>query len=154
MRRVCIPLLAAAGLVASCGEPRYAVSELTCGPEGWGGADTLVLAADSLPAAGAYRLCFDLRTSATRPYPYRGLMLGVRVELPDTAWTDTVSCSLAAAAGDPSGSGVSVYQYEFPLDTLRLGGRPALRVRLYHLMRHDPLPGVVDVGAALLPLVP
>ena len=112
----------------------------------------LVLAADSLPAAGDYRLSFGLRTSATRPYPYRELVVGMRTETCDTAWTDTLVCTLADAQGEPAGSGLSHYQYEFSADTLRLSLRPALRVRIYHLMRLDPLTGVTDVGAALIPL--
>lgn len=150
--RAWLPLLAALSLAAGCGEPRPAVAEAGCGPEGWESGDTLVLAADSLPAAGDYRLSFGLRTSATRPYPYRELVVGMRTETCDTAWTDTLVCTLADAQGEPAGSGLSHYQYEFSADTLRLTLRPALRVRIYHLMRLDPLTGVTDVGAALIPL--
>lgn len=147
-----LPLSVVMILAGGCGEPRIAVAETGCGPAGWESCDTLVLAADSLPAAGTYRLCFSLRTSATRPYPYRNLAVGMRAESGDTTWTDTLVCLLAGKQGEPTGSGLSRYQYEFVADTLRLPRRPALRVRFYHLMRLDPLTGIVDVGAVLLPL--
>ncbi len=147
-------IVAAALLLSGCGQRRYAVTQHQCGPEGWESGDTLVLAADTLPAAGDYCLRFGLRTSATRPYPYRSLALGVRIETPDTAWTDTLVCQLASELGDILGGGVSRYQYELTVDTLHLEARPGLHARFYHLMRRDPLYGIVDLGASLLPLAP
>ena len=51
--------------------------------------------------------------------------------------------------GNVEGKGVSYYQYDFPLSTLRLEKGDSLALVVRHAMKREILPGISDVGIML-----
>ncbi len=117
---------------------------------GWESDDTLRFDVDSVHTGGTYVATLSLRLSAARPYPFRTLVAVVErhiAGLPER--TDTLEMSLMPGARHATGHGVSLVQYDFPLDTLGLevGDKGYYTVR--HAMRRSPLPGIADVGMSV-----
>lgn len=65
--------------------------------------------------------------------------------------TDTLTFALTRTDNhsDMTGRGLSLLQYDFPIDTLHLRAGQTLLYRVNHAMRHSPLPGIHDVGLTL-----
>lgn len=150
MRRLLL-LLTGLALLAACDRaPVYSTYRSTPA-EGWETIDTLTFPVDSIRRAGTYRLSIGVRTGAARPYPFQTLWMVVKQvwHTPRQLRIDTLSCRLVTPDGDRIGRGVSLYQYDFPLDTLTLpqGARGYITIR--HIMRRTVLQGIVNVGVRL-----
>ena len=114
--------------------------------DGWEQEDTLSFPLDSVTAPGRYALTLTLRLSAARPYPYTDICLLYERLLPSDTASRELSLPLTEGRNDMSGSGVSLYAYDVPLDTLQLREGESGLFRLAHTMRLSPLTGVRDVG--------
>lgn len=148
-----IPAFIAMVGISAC-EQRAAVYEYrSVSPDGWEPCDTFLFPIDSLAQGDTYQLALQLRTSTTTPFPYQTLWLEVtqQWESPLLSRVDTVACRLATDEGYPCGVGVSLYQYEFPFDTLTLQQGARGYIGLRHIMRSKLLPGVSEVGLCLEP---
>ncbi len=117
--------------------------------EGWEQFDTVTFVVDSLPDKGNYLLSIDIRT--TSEFPYQSLYLKV-----DQTWnsplmvrTDTLCCPIATPDGDIIGSGISHFQYTFPLVREQLNSGQHGLVSIRHVMQRDILPGIANVGIKL-----
>ncbi len=143
--------------LSSCGSDA-AINRFRTLPEyGWETGDSLHFCMDSVGQTGTYSVSIGLRVSVNPPYPYRDITLLLSREtylLADTlrpvdAASDTLVFALAGEHGTPKGRGVSLYQYDFPVDTVDLVAGTNVRFVLKHYMRHTPLPGIRDVGVVL-----
>ncbi len=133
---------------------RPAVSEYRSTPlDGWETGETLTFDIDSLRCEGNYLLSLGVRTSAARKFPYKQLILEVRQNWhePLMSRTDTLTFDIATHTSRER-SGISISRYEQPCTTLPLpqGARGTITVR--HLMRHNFLPGISEVGILLAPV--
>ena len=138
-------------LMISCERSSSQLHFKNLGSEGWLQHDTLLFEVDSLLETGHYRLSVAMRTSSAKRYPYRQLVLQVRQNWNrDSLETvDTLFCHLAKPDGEIKGDGVSIYAYEFPLDTLSLDEGWCGKIYLRHLMRKSPLDGIYNIGVLL-----
>ena len=59
---------------------------------------------------------------------------------------DTLNCDLIDKHGNNKRSGVSQYQYLFPLKTLPLQRGDSLHLEVHHDMKREILPGITSVG--------
>ena len=145
-------LLLWALLLTACREATVYTDYRDLPAEGWRAADTLQFSVDSIAAPGTYVLHLGLRTSSAPPYPYRSITLAMQRTgsgLPAAGRCDTITMALATPGGDISGRGVSTYEYVQPADTFHLPAGGHCHLRIYHLMRRTPLPGVINVGVEL-----
>lgn len=139
-----------AALAAGCRRNAAAYQYGSVSVNGWEPGDTVVLYVPPLEQGGAYAMQLGLRTSNTVPYPFRELWLMVKQEWASgQTFADTLQCTLATPAGDASGKGVALNQYEFPLPVRQLAKGDSARICINHIMRRDLLPGITDVGIRL-----
>ena len=121
---------------------------------GWEKNDTMTFLIGPMEADGYYSEEVGLRINGA--YPFMGLQLVVQqTVLPSrTVRLDTLVCSLINEQGNPLGSGISHYQYLFPLTTLHLSKGDQLHVAVRHDMKREILPGVADIGVRLSAQLP
>lgn len=138
----------AVGLSACDRLPAHSVYRSTP-VNGWEPKDTLFFPIDSVDRAGRYVLSVGVRTTAL--YPFQSLWLVVKQQWrrPDSGRLDTVVCRFTNEAGNPDSRGLSLNQYEFPVDTVSLGPGMRGHVTVRHIMHRDILPGVSDIGLIL-----
>lgn len=139
----------AAALLASCEERPVDYVYRSTPLGGWEPKDTLFFPTDTVRRSGRYAFSLGVRTSAA--FPFQSLWLVVKREWdrPALQRLDTVVCRLTDAAGEASERGISLNQFEIPVDTIRLDAGATGRVTVRHIMRRDLLPGVSDVGIIL-----
>ena len=87
----------------------------------------------------------------TSDYPFTGLSLVVERKIYPSKdiRVDTLNCAIMDSKGNAEGKGVSYYQYDFPLSTLRLKEGDSLALIVRHAMKREILPGISDVGIML-----
>ena len=121
--------------------------------DGWTPGDTVKFYIDSLKHSGNYEPIIGIRTSVSVLYPYRSLWLAVRQQWhnPEYERTDTIECLLTDDNGDTMGNGVSIYQHTFPQEPIYLEQGNTAEISISHIMRHDMLPGITEIGLRLQP---
>lgn len=139
-------------LLVSCEHKPAAYDYRSVAVEGWEPGDTLYYHVDTLQVSGIYDFHIGLRTSASTPYPYQSLWIVVQQHWhnPESVICDTINCKLTDAKGDAEGTGVSLYQYDFPWSAKYHEAGSSADVRIYHIMRSEMLPGIADVGIRLM----
>ncbi len=135
-----------ATLLASCATDTVFDRYVHTPVSGWEKNDTLTMQIPKVAAAGDYSQQIGVRMTAA--YPFMSISLIVEQEiLPRGATlTDTVKCEVTDSRGNFLGSGVSTYQYQFPLRELRLAKGDSVYVSIRHNMKREILPGVSDIG--------
>lgn len=136
-------------MTTACGSDSTEIGFRNIAAEGWDEADTLSFDIDSIPATGGYALEICLRSTVTPPYPFREISIAVGRQWTGHSQTDTVCLPTHPVRSETQIRGVSLLQYDFPIDTLHLAAGTKLRVTLRHLMRRTPLPGIRDTGVRL-----
>ena len=61
----------------------------------------------------------------------------------------SLNCDIIDESGTVMGSGISQYQYDFPVDILQLEEGDSLHVTVIHNMRREVMPNICDVGFTL-----
>lgn len=142
----CVALMILAS--AACSRQPVAHEYRSTPVEGWEPGDTLKFRIDTLRESGIYRLTLGVRTSASKPYPFRSVWLVVRQHWhrPDTLLIDTVECVLTDEKGDIAGHGVSLYQYRQPLPRIKHSEGSRAELSITHIMRREMIPGISAVG--------
>ena len=99
--------------------------------------------------AGTYREELGLRVD--RNYPFMGLCLVIKQTILPSGYvhSDTLNCSLIDENGNNKGPGLSYYQYNFHVNTLRLQDGDSLHITVKHNMKREIMPGISDVGIRL-----
>lgn len=153
IRAACAALLAAV-LAAACDERPAGYAFRSTPVDGWERNDVLAFPVDTVRRGGDYRIDVCVRASSARSYPFRTLWLVVGQEWknPSAVRQDTLVCPLANADGDLNGRGVSLFQYDFPLDTVTLAPGSSGQIVVRHIMRRDILLGISDIGVKVTPL--
>ena len=117
--------------------------------DGWEAGDTVAFPLDSVTEGGDYLLTLSLRFTASERYPFSDIALLLTRCLPGDTLTMPLRYTLTTGRSDMAGNGVSLYAYDFPIDTLSLEPGTKGRFILKHNMRLSPLPGIHDVGLSL-----
>lgn len=126
---------------------------------GWERNDTLTFCAGPLTATGDYQEEVGIRI--TGQYPFTSITLIVSQALLPAAppavssqgvgvsRQDTLVCTLFDKRGAIQGDGINIYQYTFPLRSMRAEKGERLVVSMRHDMKREILPGVTDIGFTL-----
>lgn len=144
---ICIMVLAALFTACTSHKVYHHYEPVTM--NGWERNDTVVFLVPPLSADGVYQRQLGLRVN--NDYPFMGLTLIVeQTVMPDMLLRrDTLSCDIIDDHGHPSGNGISLYQYLFPLPAVPLQQGQSLRITIRHDMKREILPGITDVGIEL-----
>lgn len=124
---------------------RYASVPLS----GWDKRDTIDFDIPPFAATQPYSLTLELRTSPAFPYRSIWLVAEQRFENPALVRRDTVYCPVTTPQGSGTGKGVNLYTYEYPVLTEQRRQGQYGRIRVYHIMRREEMPGISDVGLRL-----
>ena len=147
--RIVILLLTVALALAGCNRKTiYSHYEHT--PiNGWERVDDLSFTLSPVRMGGTFREEIGLRINGA--YPFMGLTLIVEQQVFPSGITrsDTLSCKLIDNDGTILGEGISFYQYNFHVNTLRLHEGDSLHITVRHNMKREIMPGVSDVGIRL-----
>ena len=116
---------------------------------GWERNDTLTFNIEAMQETNLY--AEEIGVRITGEYPFKGLSLIVEqtVYPSNTMITDTLNCDLIDDVGHANGHGISHYQYQFPLTTLKLNKGESVHVAIRHCMKREILPGITDIGLKL-----
>lgn len=116
---------------------------------GWEKTDDISFDVRPVSSSGKYAELVELRIN--HDYPFTGLTLIVEQTIyPSKVMRcDTLNCQLIDQQGNTIGNGVSQYQYQFSLATLRLAKNDSLHVSIRHDMKREILGGITDVGFCL-----
>ena len=109
-----------------------------------------VLSFDVSPVSeGTYREELGLRID--KSYPFMGLCLVIKQTILPSGYvhSDTLNCSLIDPDGNNKGPGLSYYQYNFHVNTLRLQEGDSLHITVKHNMKREIMPGISDIGIRL-----
>lgn len=124
---------------------RYSPIPLT----GWDKRDTIDFDIPPFDSTQTYKLTLELRTSSAFPYRNCWLVAEQRLEDPVLVRRDTVCCTLSTPQGSATGQGVNLYTNTYPVFAEpRTQGQHG-RIRVYHIMRREEVPGISDVGLRL-----
>ena len=113
---------------------------------GWEKNDTLTFNISPLVVDGAYCESVGVRMTNTFPFTSISLIVEQHVYPKGSVLTDTIKCQITDQRGNFLGSGVSSYQYSFPLRELILSKGDSIHISVRHNMKREILPGVSDVG--------
>ena len=141
-----LPVLVMMLLFAGCDHTTVFHHYENISQDGWGRSDTLRFEIPPISTDGNYLATLELRTNST--YPYTNLSIIVESDLQPHSqhFSDTLRCSLTDQRGNITGKGISQYQYRFPLATRHLTQGQILTFSVYHNMRRETLPGIIDIG--------
>ena len=118
-------------------------------PQGWQQADSLCFCITSLETAGTYETELGLRSYSSYPYTSVALIVHQQTTLSNISITDTIDIDIVDSEGKKQGKGFSVKTFSHVLRPLSLVEGDTVCVSIHHFMRHDPLPGIADVGYTL-----
>ncbi|MBR1504944.1 MAG: gliding motility lipoprotein GldH [Prevotella sp.] len=116
---------------------------------GWEKNDSLQFNIDTIRMAGTYAEEIGVRINGTYPFMQLNLIVMQTVKPAMKTHSDTLTCHLIDEQGQTLGSGVSNYQYTFPVTTLQLSEGDCVEVSVRHDMKREILPGISDIGFRL-----
>lgn len=114
--------------------------------DGWTRNDTIHFYVSPIQQAGTYSQKLMLRTNNKLPF------LGVSVIVEQDIYPmqrklrKRIDCQLVEDNGHVIGSGISCYQYTFPIDSVALNEGDSIHIYVMHHMKQDNMPGISDVG--------
>ena len=117
--------------------------------DGWDKNDTLKFSVAPIQTADNYLEVVEIRIDNT--FPFMGLTLKVEQTVYPLGVTQrqSIECSMINNNGHPTGSGVSYYNYEFPLMNLDLNKGDSIQINIVHNMKREIMPGISDIGIRL-----
>ena len=115
---------------------------------GWEKNDVLSFCVSPV-SEGTYREELGLRID--KSYPFMGLCLVIKQTILPSGYehSDTLNCNLIDEDGNNKGPGLSYYQYNFHVNTLRLQEGDSLHITVKHNMKREIMPGISDIGIRL-----
>lgn len=136
-------------VMTACNDDRvYSRFEHT-GVEGWDKHEPITFGLDTIQHTGLYAMSLGLR--ASREYPFKNLQVALEYTIYPSLqkMQDIVDVKVSDNEGIMLGHGISVYQYDLPIQKLNLNKGDSIAVTVRHNMKRETLPGIVDVGITL-----
>ena len=141
---------------ASCSDPRTYDQYKSVLLQGWSRNDTLSF---DIPRQweGNYQL--DLCLRAAQTYPYRNISMIIERKIiyyrqrkkREKTYNDTINCEIINDKGILVGQkGISNTEIRQAITSFRLNRNDSIHVTIHHIMSHESLPGISDVGIRLL----
>lgn len=113
---------------------------------GWNRNDTLVFDVKPAPSNGMYCVSTEVRTTASFPYKELCMVREVLTEKPLSVRKDTIRIDTGTRGIFNEGRGVTLMTFSTHDSTLTLVEGQKSRVKIYHIMSHEQLPYIVDIG--------
>ena len=141
---------------ASCSDPRTYDRYESVSLQGWSRKDTLTF---DIPRQweGNYQL--DLCLRAAQTYPYRNISMIIERKViyyrqrkkREKTYNDTINCEIVNDKGILAGQkGITSTEIRQAITSFRLNRNDSMHVTIHHIMNHESLPGISDVGIRLL----
>lgn len=134
----------------SCNQRRMIYNHYEHTPlSGWEKNDSLCFDIRPVAEAGTYRTELGVRIS--NEFPFLGITMEIRqTVLPSGKTTSrAMECKFIDKNGFIQGSGISLYQYSFPLDDVTLEKGDSLHIVIRHNMKREIMPGIPEIGILL-----
>lgn len=118
-------------------------------PEGWVRSDTIEFSIPEVRRTGHYLMSACLRLG--NKFPYQGLwvIMETHLENPHLVLRDTIDYTTSDEKGLPLGTGINKQVIERPVRSLTLHEGQHGKVKFYHIMTREEIPGITDVGLTL-----
>ncbi len=113
---------------------------------GWEKNDTLSFEVPKLARGGTYDMELGIRINGAYPFTALTLIVEQTVLPSGKTYKDTIDCKLVDPKGREMGSGISYFQYSFPVRETALAAGDSLHVNIRHDMKREMLPGISDIG--------
>lgn len=136
-------------LLASCTDGTVFHNYKPLPKEGWERCDTVCFDLPEVKEDISGTLFIGLRTAAH--LGYRDIVLAVEQagEAGEICRCDTIRYALADAEGNALNKGVNYHQYESLHLPFRMKKDHRTTVRIHHLMRHEVMPDITEIGIRL-----
>lgn len=136
-------------LLTACNDDRVYSQFVHTGVEGWDKHEPVTFSLDTIQHTGLYAMSLGLR--ASRDYPFKNLQVALEYTIFPSMQRqqDIVDVKISDSEGIMLGHGISVYQYDLPIQKLNLNHGDSIAITVRHNMKRETLPGIVDVGITL-----
>lgn len=144
-----IMILATGLLLCACNSQKKYSHYEHVSETGWEKTDTINFYISPINESGTYRETLGLRIDTT--FPFQSLTLEIKQTVfPEGRQENyTKVCPLVDKDGTITGAGVSLFQYTFPFNDIRLNQGDSVHITVVHSMKREIMPGVTDVGISL-----
>ena len=146
--KIALLLITLLGLVACDHQTVYHHYE-HASESGWDKNDTLKYFVSPIQEPGSYQEDVELRVVNTFPFLSITLVVEQTVFPLGQTTRQSLECSLMNEEGHPTGTGISFYQYSFPLKKLELNQGDSIQINIIHNMKRESMPGIADVGVKI-----
>jgi len=143
-------LLLVALINVSCNQRRIIYNHYEHTPlSGWEKNDSLCFDVKPVAEAGTYRKELGVRIS--NDFPFLGITMEIRQTILPSGKTTSrdIECKFIDKNGFIQGSGISLYQYSYPLDNVTLEKGDSLHIVIRHNMKREIMPGIPEIGILL-----
>lgn len=137
--------------ISSCGRGPYFIAHSDINEDGWNSRDTCVF---ELPVDSddcyPYTKILTASVRYTDLYKYRNLCIGVQVyDEKKLVRTDTLDFELYKPNGENNGNGANFFESEELFYDVEICSKTPHLIKVYHIMRLDPLVGITNVVVQL-----
>lgn len=136
-------------LLCNCFNDTVSLQYKHLGQEGWDRSDTLVFDLPEVKAGGEFLPSVLIRTDNLFPYSKLWLCYELELECPKLAVRDTMCIEFAQQNMGIVTNGLIVRKYVQDSRSIRLTAGQRGRIRIYHLMMQEVMPGILEVGTEI-----
>ena len=133
-------------LLCNCFNDTVSLQYKHLGQEGWDRSDTLVFDLPEVKAGGEFLPSVLIRTDNLFPYYKLWLCYELELECPKLVLRDTMCVEFASQDVGIVTNGLIVRKYVQDSRSVRLTAGQRGRIRIYHLMMQEVMPGILEVG--------
>ena len=131
--------------LSSCRQRPVLYDYVPVEPHGWQTTDTLRFTLPAVPADGDYT--FSLGTRFNSQYPYEDLWLVLEQRYLSVRRRDTLHLAMPTEKPTWQTNGIAFHEAEAPVTTTHLTPQQMpVELLVYHVMRHQCLTGITEVG--------
>lgn len=112
----------------------------------WEKTDTVRFNIPRIKVPGSYLGAVGLRIENSFPYQKLTLEVNTEIQPGGRLFRHSLDCELVDKQGTVKGSGISQYQYTFPVDVFQLQEGDSIYVTVIHNMTREIMPNICDVG--------
>lgn len=136
-------------LLCNCINDTVSLQYRRLGLEGWERSDTLVFDLPEMKEGGEYLPSVLIRTGNLFPYSKLWLCYELELECPKLVLRDTMCVEFASQDVGIVTNGLIVRKYGQSSRPVCLTAGQRGRVRIYHLMMQEVMPGIMEVGTEI-----
>lgn len=144
-----IVLLSLMLMVTACNDDRVYSQFVHTGVEGWDKHEPITFGIDTVQQTGLYALSLGMR--ASREYPFKNLQVALEYTVfpRQQKQQEVINITVSDNDGNMLGHGISLYEYDLPIQKFNLNKGDSIAVTVRHNMKRETLPGIVDIGMTL-----